>query len=87
MTVEPNKGHFVSILCRSNPSEGLFTTSPRDGNQRRVREKSGDSRTWTPEQFEQSLSKTTSLATATMSFFRHEEIYRPDEGLAEREEL
>lgn len=40
-----------------------------------------------PEQFEQSLSKDTSLATATMSFFRHEEIYRPDVGLAEREEL
>jgi transposase InsO family protein len=41
-----------------------------------------------PEQFEQSLVQTsTVLPAAKMSFFRHEEIYRPDGGQQEREEL
>lgn len=41
-----------------------------------------------PEQFEQSLlNQPALLPAATMSFFRHEEIYRPDGGLSEREEL
>ena len=31
-----------------------------------------------PEEFEQALDSTINSAGATMSFFRHEEIYRPD---------
>ena len=41
-----------------------------------------------PEQFEQSLLGTSmALPAARMSFFRHEEIYRPDVGRQVREEL
>lgn len=41
-----------------------------------------------PDQFEQSLlAKPTLLPAATLSFFRHEEIYRPDVGGPVREEL
>jgi len=32
----------------------------------------------TPEEFEQAITSTATSAGATMSFFRHEEIYRPD---------
>lgn len=40
-----------------------------------------------PEQFERHLRQSPAvLPAATVSFFRHEEIYRPDVGLAEREE-
>ena len=35
----------------------------------------------TPEEFEHSSARDTSAAGATMSFFRHEEIYRSDDGL------
>jgi putative transposase len=38
----------------------------------------------TPEEFEQTLVPTTVAAGATMSFFRHGEDYRPDEGEAKR---
>jgi transposase InsO family protein len=34
-----------------------------------------------PEEFEQQLSSATMFAAATMSFFRHEEDYRPDSSL------
>jgi putative transposase len=41
-----------------------------------------------PEQFEQSLPPASPpWPAATMSFFRHEEIYRPDVGIQNREEL
>jgi putative transposase len=41
-----------------------------------------------PEQFEQSLPRaSTAWPAAKMSFFRHEEIYRPDVGRQVREEL
>ena len=32
-----------------------------------------------PEEFEQQLKTATTFAAATMSFFRHEEAYRPDD--------
>lgn len=39
-----------------------------------------------PEQFEQNLRTSAALPAATMSFLRHEEIYRPDVGQAVQEE-
>ena len=38
----------------------------------------------TPEEFEQAVASTTVTAGATMSFFRHAEVYRPDEINASR---
>ena len=39
-----------------------------------------------PEEFEQQLKTATTFAAATMSFFRHEEDYRPDSILLNNEE-